>query len=96
MMVSCTQGSEFFGSEFSRHPGGLSFSSLSFETPRGSEFFGSEFSRHPGGPSFSGLGSEFLRSEFSRHPSQLMELSPLYNSFLSLDIRQIEISTAVQ
>ena len=54
------------GSGFSRHPGGLSFSGLSFrdtqrvwvfrvwvfETPRGSEFLGSEFSRHPEGLSF--------------------------------------------
>ena len=56
------------GSEFSRHPEGLSFSRLSFETPRGSEFFGSEFSRHPEGLSFSGLRSEFSRSEFSSHP----------------------------
>ena len=36
-----TQGSGFFGSEFSRHPGDLSFSGL------GSEFSRSEFSRHP-------------------------------------------------
>ena len=31
----------FFGSEFSRHPEGLSFSGLSFRDTRGSEFFGS-------------------------------------------------------
>ena len=35
------------GSEFSRHPEGLSFSGLSFRDIQGSEFFGSEFSRHP-------------------------------------------------
>ena len=32
----------FFGSEFSRHPEGLSFSGLSFRDIQGSEFFGSE------------------------------------------------------
>ena len=42
----------FFGSEFSRHPEGLSFSGPSFRDTRGSEFFGSEFSRHPEGLSF--------------------------------------------
>ena len=32
------KGSEFLGSEFSRHPEGLSFKVWVFETPRGSEF----------------------------------------------------------
>ena len=56
------RGSEFFGSEFSRHPEGLSFSGL------GSKFLSSEFSRNPEGLSFSGLGSKFSKSEFLRHP----------------------------
>ena len=34
--------SEFFGSEFSVHPRGLSFKGLMFETPRGSEFLGAK------------------------------------------------------
>ena len=63
------------GSEFSRHPEGLSFWVWVFETSRGSEFFGSEFSRHPEGLSFLGLRSEFSRSQFSSHPLKPDQIS---------------------
>ena len=49
------RGSEFFGSEFSRHPEGLSFSDLSFRDTQRVWGFGSEFLRHLEGLSFSGL-----------------------------------------
>ena len=65
---TCSIDEHFFGSEFSKHPEGLSFSGLSFS---GLGFLGPSFSglsfRDTRGSAFYWSGSKFSSSEFSRH-----------------------------